>query len=74
MSNTIIINNPNQVEKIGTILKKEREKQNLTQEWVAEKLGMRQNQLSSAENNKKLLRMPTVLRYIKILGIVVVFK
>jgi transcriptional regulator with XRE-family HTH domain len=71
---TIVIGDPETALQIGSFLKEARVKQGLTQEEVARQLEMRPNQLSVAENNKKLLRFSTVLKYAQILKIAVILK
>ena len=53
---------------LGEAIKKERIKQNLTQEELGEKVGVKKSQISKLENGKSVITLPTISRVFKALG------
>jgi len=56
------------LEIIGEMLRIEREKQEITQEELAKKLGIHKSGVSKVENNTKTQKISTIIRYAKALG------
>ena len=54
---------------IGETIKAERIKQNLTQEELGEKVGVKKSQISKLEKGKCVITLPTMSRVFKALGI-----
>ncbi len=53
---------------LGETIKKERIKQNLTQEELGEKVGVKKSQISKLENGRSVITLPTMSRVFKALG------
>lgn len=53
---------------IGELIRQAREKRNLTQEELAEKLGVNKSNISKMENNIKSMRIDTLLKVFKALN------
>lgn len=53
---------------LGEAIKKERIKQNLTQEELGEKVGVKKAQISKLENGRSVITLPTMSRVFKALG------
>lgn len=54
---------------IGEAIKEERLKQNLTQEELGAKVGVKKSQISKLEKGKCIITLPTMSRVFKALGI-----
>lgn len=53
---------------LGEAIKKERIKQNLTQEELGEKVGVKRAQISKLEHGRSVITLPTMSRVFKALG------
>lgn len=53
---------------IGEAIKAERLRQNLTQEELGERVGVKKSQISKLENGKCVITLPTMSRVFKALG------
>ena len=53
---------------IGKVIKTERLKQNLTQEELGAKIGVKKSQISKLESGKCIITLPTLSRIFKALG------
>ena len=53
---------------IGKAIKEERLKQNLTQEELGAKIGVKKSQISKLESGKCVITLPTISRVFKALG------
>lgn len=53
---------------LGDTIKKERIKQNLTQEELGEKVGVKKSQISKLENGRSAITLPAISRVFKALG------
>ena len=53
---------------IGETIKAERLKQNLTQEELGAKIGVKKSQISKLENGKCIITLPTMSKVFKALG------
>lgn len=53
---------------LGETIRKERIKQNLTQEELGEKVGVKKSQISKLENGRSVITLPTMSRVFKALG------
>lgn len=54
---------------VGEAIKKARLQQNLTQEQLGEKVGVKKSQISKLESGKCIITLPTMSRVFKALGI-----
>ena len=54
---------------LGEAIKQERLKQNLTQEELGAKVGVKKSQISKLESGKGIITLPTMSRVFKALGI-----
>ena len=54
---------------IGEVIKAERLKQNLTQEELGAKVGVKKSQISKLESGKCIITLPTMSKVVKALGI-----
>lgn len=54
---------------IGEFIKTERLKQNLTQEELGTKIGVKKSQISKLESGKCIITLPTISKVFKALGI-----
>ncbi len=54
---------------IGEVIKTERLKQNLTQEELGTKIGVKKSQISKLESGKCIITLPTISKVFKALGI-----
>ena len=54
---------------LGEAIKQERLRQNLTQEELGAKVGVKKSQISKLENGKGIITLPTMSRVFKALGI-----
>ncbi len=55
--------------KLGEAIKKARLQQNLTQEQLGEKVGVKKSQISKLESGKCIITLPTMSRVFRALGI-----
>ena len=55
---------------VGEAIKKARLKQNLTQEELGEKVGVKKSQISKLESGKCIITLPTMSKVFKALGFV----
>ena len=53
---------------VGEAIKRERLKQNLTQEELGERIGVKKSQISKIESGKCIITLPTMSRVFKALG------
>ena len=53
---------------LGETIKKERLKQNLTQEELGEKIGVKKSQISKLEKGRSIITLPTISKVFKALG------
>ena len=53
---------------LGEAIKKERIRQNLTQEELGKKVGVKKSQISKLENGRSIITLPTMSRVFKALG------
>ena len=54
---------------LGEAIKNARQAQNLTQEQLGERIGVRKSQISKLENGKSVITLPTIARVFKALGV-----
>ena len=54
---------------VGEAIKKERLRQNLTQEELGEKIGVKKSQISKIESGRQAITLPTMSRVFRALGI-----
>lgn len=54
---------------VGEAIKEERERQNLTQEQLGVKIGVKKSQISKLEKGKCVITLPTMSRVFRALGI-----
>ena len=54
---------------LGEAIKNARQAQNLTQEQLGERIGVRKSQISKLENGKSVITLPTITRVFKALGV-----
>ena len=54
---------------VGEAIKKERLRQNLTQEELGEKIGVKKSQISKIESGRQAITLPTMSRVFRTLGI-----
>jgi len=57
-----------QEEIIGELIRQAREKQHLTQEELADRLGINKSNISKMENNIKSIRVGTLIKVLKVLN------
>lgn len=55
--------------RIGEAIKEERQRQNLTQEELGEKVGVKKSQISKLEKGKCIITLPTISKVFKALGV-----
>lgn len=53
---------------IGELIKQTRQRQNLTQQALATKLGVHKSNISKMENNVKSMRIDTMMKVLKVLN------
>lgn len=54
---------------LGEAIKKARKAQNLTQEELGERIGVRKAQISKLEKGKSVITLPTISRVFRALGV-----